>query len=104
MDYQLKGKLCYVTAGANGIGAAIANLLTAEGASVIVADRDEKTLTESGGGWLATVAADLSTPQGVDSAVQFVLEKFQRAPDIVINNLGVADPVPFEQLTDEGWV
>jgi len=104
MDYQLKGKLCYVTAGANGIGAAIANLLTAEGASVIVADRDEKTLTESGGSWLATFAADLSTPQGVDAAIEFVLEKFQRAPDIVINNLGVADPVPFEQLTDDGWV
>jgi NAD(P)-dependent dehydrogenase (short-subunit alcohol dehydrogenase family) len=39
MDYRLKGKCCFVTAGANGIGAAIAKLLTAEGASVIVADR-----------------------------------------------------------------
>jgi len=103
MDYQLKGKLCFVTAGANGIGAAIANLLTAEGASVIVADRDENTLKECGRAWHATFAADLSTAEGVDGAVEFVLEKFARAPDILINNLGVADPVPFEQLTDEGW-
>src|SRR5690348_7770087 len=104
MDYQLKGKLCYVTAGANGIGAAIANLLTDEGASVIVADRDEKMLRESAGRWHGIFAADLSTPQGADAAIDFMLEKFQRAPDIVINNLGVADPVPFEQLSDDGWV
>src|SRR5678815_4376015 len=104
MDYQLNGKLCYVTAGANGIGAAIANLLTAEGATVIVADRDAQALQEHGAAWHATFTADLSTPQGVDAAIGFVLEKFQRAPDILINNLGVADPVPFEQLTDDGWV
>ena len=104
MDYQLHGKLCFVTAGANGIGAAIANLLTAEGARVIVADRDEKALHECGPGWYATFAADLSSAKGIDDAVAFVLETFQRAPDILINNLGVADPVPFEQLTDEGWV
>ncbi|MEO8594608.1 MAG: SDR family oxidoreductase [Candidatus Solibacter sp.] len=104
MDYQLNGKLAYVTAGANGIGASIANLLTAEGARVIVADCDGKTLLENGNGWHGTFTADLSSPQGVDDAVEFVLEKFGRAPDILINNLGVADPVPFEQLTDEGWM
>jgi NAD(P)-dependent dehydrogenase (short-subunit alcohol dehydrogenase family) len=104
MDYQLNGKLCFVTAGANGIGAATANLLTAEGARVIVADKDEKTLKESGRTWHATFAADLSTAKGMDDAVAFALAKFQRAPDILINNLGVADPVPFEQLTDDGWV
>src|SRR5437763_16612747 len=104
MDYQLNGKLCFVTAGANGIGAAIANLLAAEGACVLVADRDENALKECGGALHGTLAADLSTADGVDDAVAFVMDKFQRAPDILINNLGVADPVPFEQLTDEGWV
>ena len=104
MDLQLNGKLCFVTAGANGIGAAIANLLTAEGARVIVADKDEKTLKASGAAWHATFAADLAAAQGMDNAVAFVLEKFGRAPDILINNLGVADSLPFEQLTDERWV
>jgi NAD(P)-dependent dehydrogenase (short-subunit alcohol dehydrogenase family) len=104
MDYQLNDKFCLVTAGANGIGAAIANLLTAEGARVIVADRDENTLKECGCSWHGTFVADLSTAQGVDAAIGFVLETFQRAPDILINNLGVADPVPFEELTDDGWV
>ena len=104
MDYQLNGKLCFVTAGANGIGAAIANLLTAEGARVIVADKDENALKDCGRAWHGALAADLSTAQGVEDAIGFVLEKFGRAPDILINNLGVADPVPFEDLTDEGWV
>ena len=41
MDYQIKGKLAFVTAGAHGIGEAIANLLAQEGVGVIVADQDE---------------------------------------------------------------
>jgi NAD(P)-dependent dehydrogenase (short-subunit alcohol dehydrogenase family) len=104
MDYQLENKLCFVTAGANGIGAAIANLLTAEGASVIVADRDKSALKECGRAWCGTFVADLATGQGIDGAVAYVLETFGRAPDILINNLGVADPIPFEDLSDEGWV
>jgi NAD(P)-dependent dehydrogenase (short-subunit alcohol dehydrogenase family) len=104
MDYQLKGKLAFVTAGAQGIGGAIANLLAQEGASVIVADQDEAALRENGRAWRATCAADLSTAAGMDKAVAYVLQTFGRAPDILINNLGVADPVPFEQISDERWV
>jgi len=103
MDYQLKDKLAFVTAGANGIGAAIAKLLTEEGASVIVADQDAATLQTHGSSLRGTIAADLSSPAGVDQAVDYVLRTFGRAPDILINNLGVADPIPFEELSDERW-
>ena len=61
MDYQIKGKLAFVTAGAHGIGEAIANLLAQEGVSVIVADQDEAALKEKGGAWRATFAANLAT-------------------------------------------
>src|SRR5439155_4976250 len=50
-----------------------------------------------------TCVADLSTAEGIDKAVGYVLETFGRAPDILINNLGVADPIPFEDLSDERW-
>ena len=103
MDYQLKGKLGFVTAGAQGIGGAIANLLTEEGASVIVADLDESALKQNGRAWRGVCAADLSTAAGIDKAVAHVLQTFGRAPDILINNLGVADPIPFDELTDELW-
>ena len=103
MDYQLKGKLAYVSAGAHGIGEAIANLLTEEGASVIVADCDAAALREKGGTWHGTFAADLATAEGIEKAVSHVLSRFGRAPDVLINNLGVGDATPFEQLSDEKW-
>jgi NAD(P)-dependent dehydrogenase (short-subunit alcohol dehydrogenase family) len=103
MDYQLKGKLAYISAGSTGIGEAIANELTSEGAKVIVSARNADTLKKNGGKWHGTIAADISTAQGVDEAVAYVLKTFGRAPDILINNLGVGDSTPFEQITDEKW-
>lgn len=103
MDYQLKGKLVYVSAGAHGIGEAIADLLTSEGAEVVVADQDEAALREKGAKWRGTVQADLATPSGVERAVSVVLDTFGRAPDILINNLGVADAARFEDISDERW-
>lgn len=104
MDYQLKGKTAFVSSGAHGIGQATADLLTQEGAKVIVADIDEGALKQNGKNWHGTVAADLSTGEGMTCAVQHVFDKFGDAPDILINNLGVGDTAPFETLTDERWL
>jgi NAD(P)-dependent dehydrogenase (short-subunit alcohol dehydrogenase family) len=103
LDYQLTGKLAYVTAGAHGIGESIADLLTREGASVIVADHDDAVLQDKAHKWRGTVAADLATADGVQRAVSYALETFGRAPDILINNLGVGDATPFEEISDERW-
>jgi NAD(P)-dependent dehydrogenase (short-subunit alcohol dehydrogenase family) len=103
MDYLLGGKSAYVSAGAHGIGEAIADLLTREGVRVVVADRDEERLRECGHKWHGTVAADLATSAGVESAIDRVLEKFDGPPDILINNLGVADSASFEHLSDDRW-
>ena len=103
MDYQLQGKLAFVSAGAYGIGEATANLLTREGAYVIVADRDGEALKTNGRAWAGTFVADLATAQGVEAAVAYVLQTFGRCPDILINNLGVGDSAVFEELSDERW-
>lgn len=103
MDYGLKGKLAFVSAGAYGIGESVANLLTAEGAIVIVADHDEAALQEKASRWAGVVSADLATAQGTDAAVSYVLKTFGRAPDILINNLGVGDSSSFEEISDERW-
>ena len=103
MDYLITGKLAFVAAGAHGIGAAAADLLTAEGARVIVADSDGAALNEQPGRWHATVTADLSTAAGVDEAVAHVVQTFGRAPDILVNNLGVGNATPFEEISEEGW-
>ena len=104
MDYQLIGKRAYVSAGAHGIGEAIADLLTQEGAEVIVADHDSHALNEKSGKWRGVFAADLSTAAGVEQAVDYALATFGHAPDIVINNLGVGDSMPFEGISDEKWM
>jgi NAD(P)-dependent dehydrogenase (short-subunit alcohol dehydrogenase family) len=103
MDFQLEGKLAYISAGSTGIGEATANLLTKEGVKVIVSARNPDTLKEKGGAWYGTISADIATAQGVQKAIDYVLQTFGRAPDILINNLGVADATPFEQITDEKW-
>jgi NAD(P)-dependent dehydrogenase (short-subunit alcohol dehydrogenase family) len=103
MDYQLKNQNACVFAGAHGIGQAIADLLAQEGARVIVADQDEAALREKSGRWHGTVAADLATGPGIDRAVAFILKSFGRAPDILINNLGVGNSTPFEDVSDERW-
>jgi NAD(P)-dependent dehydrogenase (short-subunit alcohol dehydrogenase family) len=104
MDYRLDGRLAFVAAGAHGIGRATAALLAAEGATVLVADRDDGALQANGSAWHGTVAADLSTADGVAAAVDYVLQTFGRPPDILINNLGVGDSTPFEDITDERWM
>jgi NAD(P)-dependent dehydrogenase (short-subunit alcohol dehydrogenase family) len=103
MDYQLRGKSAFVSAGAHGIGEAIADLLTQEGAHVVVADHDEAALGDKSKKWKGIVAANLSTSEGVDRAVAYVLEAFNGAPDILINNLGVGDAAPFTEISDEKW-
>jgi NAD(P)-dependent dehydrogenase (short-subunit alcohol dehydrogenase family) len=103
MDYQLKGKSAYVCAGAHGIGEAVADLLTQEGAQVVVADQDDGALRDKKDKWRATVAANLATADGVQTAVAFALATFGKAPDILINNLGVGDATPFEEISDERW-
>jgi NAD(P)-dependent dehydrogenase (short-subunit alcohol dehydrogenase family) len=103
MDYQLKGKHALVSAGAHGIGEAIADLLTQEGASVVVADQDGATLAEKKGKWAGIFAADLATAEGINGAVAHATKTFGGVPDILINNLGVGDSTPFEEVSDERW-
>ncbi|HEY4048517.1 MAG TPA: SDR family oxidoreductase [Acidobacteriaceae bacterium] len=103
MDYHINGKFAFVNAGAHGIGEAIADLLTQEGARVIVADQDKATLEEKAHRWVGVIAADLASPEGAQSATSYVLEAFGRAPDILINNLGVGNSAVFEELSDERW-
>ena len=103
MDYQLRGATAYVSAGAHGIGEAIADLLTQEGAEVVVGDSDGDALRDKARKWRGVVAADLATAAGVEDAVAFVRRTFGRAPDILVNNLGIGNSTPFENTTDEIW-
>jgi len=106
MDLKLKGKRALVTGSTAGIGAAIAAGLAREGARVIVTGRSpagvEKAITalkgESGGD-LVGFSGDLGTAAAVEELVR-------RHPevDILINNLGIFEPKPFEDIPDADWM
>ncbi|MGC2198422.1 MAG: SDR family oxidoreductase [Terriglobales bacterium] len=107
MDMQLEGKRALVTGSTAGIGYAIAEGLAKEGATVIVNGRTSRrveqalaSLAKAGvRGKLEALAADLGTAQGVSVAI----EKFPDV-DILVNNLGIFDPKPFEQIPDQEWM
>jgi NAD(P)-dependent dehydrogenase (short-subunit alcohol dehydrogenase family) len=106
MDLQLKGKLALVSGSTAGIGFASARALAAEGARVIVNGRTEARVAEAAekirrahpAAELELFAADLSQAGAAAAA----LERFDRV-DILVNNLGVYEPKPFEKITDADW-
>jgi NAD(P)-dependent dehydrogenase (short-subunit alcohol dehydrogenase family) len=107
MDLQLVGKRALVTGSTAGIGLAAATGLYREGASVVVNGRTPERveqavqkIKESGGeGDVSGIAADLSTAEGVAELARQLPEV-----DILVNNLGIFEPKPFEEISDADWM
>jgi NAD(P)-dependent dehydrogenase (short-subunit alcohol dehydrogenase family) len=108
MNLKLEGKTALVTGSTAGIGLAIASSLAAEGVRVIVNGRSESRVQEalaeirktvSSATKLEPLVADLGVAAGATLAIQ-------RFPDvdILVNNLGVYAPKPFEQISDADWL
>jgi NAD(P)-dependent dehydrogenase (short-subunit alcohol dehydrogenase family) len=86
----LQGRVAVVTGGSRGLGRAIVDRFTAEGARVAV--------------W------DLSAPEPVDITDSGAVEKAAARVretlgpiDILVNNAGIAEPCPPWEVTDESW-
>jgi 3-oxoacyl-[acyl-carrier protein] reductase len=89
VDYGIAGRTALVVGGSKGIGLEAAKMLADEGARVAVVARTQKhidravaALTESGGEAIG-VSADMSSQEGIESAVAEVGERLT-APSIVI--------------------
>ena len=101
MDLQLTGKTALVTGSTAGIGLAIAQSLAREGARVIVNGRTQARVDTALAGMpkgSLGLAGDLGTAAGAADAV----ERFPDV-DILINNLGIFEPKPFEEIPDADW-
>lgn len=93
---KTEGAVALVTGGARGLGLEIARRLSAEGAMVIVADRDAEALAALPME-LEGVVMDVTDPDQVKSKVQDVIERHQRL-EILVNNAGVIFSEPFVNL------
>lgn len=89
----LEGRLALVTGASRGIGAAIAASFHAAGARVV---RVARSLAPGEHDGVHDVPADLSDPAAVARLAEQVLARVG-VPDIVVNNAGVFDRIPFER-------
>lgn len=100
MDLGLRDRTCLVTGSTAGIGLETARMLAAEGARVIVtgrdADRVERARQEAGAAH--GIAADLSKP---DEPARLLAHA--GPVECLVNNVGEAYQVAFDDLTDEQW-
>lgn len=104
-DYWAR-KRVLITAGAAGIGLAMAKAFLDKGAQVWICDVADDKLAEAAASLpdLGTMHCDVSDPAQVDAFVAAAVEAMGGL-DFVINNAGIAGPAaPVEDISTEDWV
>ena len=91
MDLGLADSVCLVTGSTGGIGLATAELLRAEGATVVTTGR--------GGG---DIRADLAVAGEPERVVAETIARHGRL-DVLVNNVGYSEIRKLEHVTDEDW-
>jgi NADP-dependent 3-hydroxy acid dehydrogenase YdfG len=108
MIENIKGKVVVITGASSGLGEATARLLSAEGATVVLAARREDRIKgladelEAQGGKALAVATDVTDRQQVKALVDKAVETYGQI-DVLINNAGVMPLSPIERLKVDEW-
>ena len=104
----MERRTALVTGAAAGIGAACAKQLAQDGMAVGVLDLNEESCAEtveairSAGGEAIALGADISDRDQVRAALAKLRDTFGPIT-VLVNNAGVTDFTPFEELTDDKW-
>ena len=101
----LDGKVAIVTGSARGIGRATAELLSEQGASVLINDLDgdvaEQTASEIAGE-TAVYAGDLTAEGACDELVRTAIDAWGKI-DIIVNNAGYTIDAPIHKMSDDAF-
>jgi NAD(P)-dependent dehydrogenase (short-subunit alcohol dehydrogenase family) len=100
---KLKGKVAVITGGNSGIGLATAKEFVAQGASVVISGRDQKTLEDAAAELkhdVLAVRADVAQLEDIDKLFARVRAKFGRV-DVLFVNAGIGKFAPLEAVTEE---
>lgn len=106
MNLDLAGKVALVTGSTKGIGFAIAKALAVEGARVIVTGRSdgavEEAIAKILGAYPKAEAFGFAGDLAGAEAAEKLVERFPDV-DILVNNLGIYEARPFEEISDAEW-
>ncbi len=104
MDLGLRDRVCIVTGSTGGIGLETARLLAEESARVVVCGRSPERVEHARAsvGAALGVACDLAEPDAPSRLVSRATEELGDV-DALVNNVGVAYQIGFEELTDQQW-
>src|ERR1051325_2744329 len=106
MELGLTGKVAFVSGSTAGIRLAIAQRLGLEGADIVINGRTEERVRlalieikkDVRNVDVRGIAADLGTAEGCAEVVRQLPQV-----DILVNNVGIFEPKPFEQINDADW-
>ena len=103
---RLEGPVAIVTGGGSGFGEGIATKFVAEGAKVLIADRDRaggERVAKALGAAAKSVVTDVSRGADVKAMIEAALDGFGRL-DILVNNAGMGHvPQPLEGLDEDDF-
>ncbi len=102
---MLDGKVAIVTGSARGIGRATAELLTEQGAAVVVNDIDADVATQTASeldGRTAVFAGDLTAPNAPEELVRTAIDEFGQI-DVIVNNAGYTLDAPIHKMDPDDF-
>jgi 3-oxoacyl-[acyl-carrier protein] reductase len=104
VNLGLEDRVCVVTGSTTGIGLETARLLAQEGATVVVTGRDAERVegAREGAGAALGVVADLSRPEAPGELIARAEAELGQV-DCLVNNVGIAVQVGFDELSDADW-